>query len=146
MELWFARATEADLDAIAELERQSFPSPWSREMFAAELTRSHARLDIARDERTRIVAFCNYWLVERELTIHAIASHPGERGRGVGRALLDHVLAQARGAGGTIAHLEVRSSNAAALALYTHAGFTRVHLRAGYYRDGEDAVVMSRPL
>jgi ribosomal-protein-alanine N-acetyltransferase len=145
-ELVFAPATEADLDAINEVERHSFTTSWPRDTFAQELARPHARVDVARDDRSRVVAFCNYWLVQGELTIHAIATHPDHRGREVASGLLAHVLARGREAGCTIAHLEVRRSNVPALALYARAGFSKAYVRSAYYRDGEDAIVMKLEL
>ncbi len=142
IELVIAAASEADLDAIAEIERHSFKSPWSRETFAAELTREWARIDVGRVGH-RVVAFCNYWIVSAELQILAIATHPDYRGRGIGRRMLAHVLDTARAAGCTLATLEVRRSNQPAIALYEHAGFRTVHVRARYYQDDEDALVMT---
>ena len=137
-----APAMSADLDAIDDIERLSFPAPWPRETFAAELAREWARIDVARDAG-RLVAFCNYWLVVNELHVLAIATHPDVRGRGVARELLRRVLATGVRAGCTLATLEVRRSNAAAIALYERAGFKTVHVRARYYQDdGEDALVM----
>lgn len=136
-------ATRADLDAIDEIERHSFPQPWPRSAFEAELTRSLARLDVAR--RAAVVGFCNYWVVgdAGEVHIHAIAAHPDHRRTGIGVALLGHALAEARAARATIATLEVRRGNAPAIALYERAGFRTVHVRARYYQDnGEDALVM----
>lgn len=139
-------ATRADLDAIDEIERHSFTQPWPRATFEAELTRSLARLDVARDPG--VVGFCNYWIVTDphgggEVHVLAIATHPDHRRAGVGGALLDHALAQGRAAGCSIATLEVRRGNAPAIALYERAGFRTVHVRARYYQDNaEDALVM----
>ena len=139
-------ATRADLDAIDEIERHSFPQPWPRATFEAELTRSLARLDVAR--RPAVIGFCNYWIVVDpqgggEVHIQAIATHPDHRRAGVGAALLDRALAEGRAAGCSIATLEVRRGNAPAIALYQRAGFRTVHVRARYYQDnGEDALVM----
>jgi ribosomal-protein-alanine N-acetyltransferase len=138
-------ATAADLDAIDDLERHSFKSPWTREMFAAELTRPHAQLAVVRDAGpgSRVIAFCNYWLVVGEVHVHAIATHPDHRRAGVGSRLLEHVLAAGRAAGCTLATLEVRRGNRPAIALYERAGFRTVHTRLAYYQDdGEDALVM----
>ncbi len=138
-------ATEADLDAIDEIERHSFPEPWPRATFERELVQEWARLDVIR-ERDRIIGFCNYWIVTPEVHLLAIATHPDHRGRGIGRALLDHLLAQARAAGCLLATLEVRRSNAPAIALYEQAGFKLAHVRARYYKDDEDALVMLRSI
>jgi [ribosomal protein S18]-alanine N-acetyltransferase len=137
-------ATAADLDAIDEIERHSFPQPWPRATFEAELTRELARLDVAR--APGVIGFCNYRLAPApgggELEILAIATHPDRRRGGVGAALLHHALAAGRAAGCPRALLEVRRGNAPAIALYQRAGFRTVHVRAGYYADGEDALVM----
>jgi ribosomal-protein-alanine N-acetyltransferase len=142
-----APATLADLDAIDEIERHSFTQPWPRSAFEAELTREIARLDVARTPV--VVGFCNYWLVagpsgtSGEVHVHAIAIHPDHRRAGIGAALLDHALVQARAAHCGLATLEVRRGNTPAIALYERAGFRTVHVRAGYYQDnGEDALVM----
>lgn len=136
-----APASETDLDAIDEIERHSFKS--NNRTFRGELLREWARIDVAR-EGTRILAFCNYWLVTTELHILAIATHPDYRGRGIATQLLAHVLEVARTTGCSLATLEVRRSNAPAIALYERAGFSTVHVRARYYQDDEDALVMLR--
>lgn len=161
-------ASETDLDAIDEIERHSFKS--NNRTFRGELLREWARIDVAR-EGMRILAFCNYWLVtpraapqrhqgdtprdaprrdqddkraDGELHILAIATHPDFRGRGIATQLLAHVLEVARTTGCSLATLEVRRSNAPAIALYERAGFSTVHVRARYYQDDEDALVMLR--
>jgi len=140
------RAGVADLDAIDAIERHSFKTPWPRETFEDELAREWAHVDVVVDAAERVVAFCNYWLVVPEVNIHAIATHPDSRGRGIAAQLLAHVLAAARAAGCTLATLEVRASNQPAIALYRRAGFAAIHTRPHYYQDNEDALVMSLAL
>ena len=138
-----APATAADLDAIHEIERHSFPKAWSRDAFVAELATPHARVDVVR--APAVIAFCNYWLVapSREVHILSIATHPDRRRGGVGAALLAHALDAGRAIGATLATLEVRKGNRPAIAMYERAGFKTVHVRARYYQDdGEDALVM----
>ncbi len=140
------KATAADLDAIDEIERHSFPTPWPRATFEAELLREWSRLEVVRDG-DRVIAFCNYWIVTTELHVLAIATHPDRRGAGIAGMLLRHVLDAAIAAGCVLATLEVRRSNQAAIALYERAGFKTVHVRARYYQDDdEDALVMLRGL
>jgi ribosomal-protein-alanine N-acetyltransferase len=139
-------ATVADLDAIDEIERHSFKSPWPRTTFEAELTREWARVDVVR-EQALVIAFCDYWVVPPEVSVLAIATHPDHRARGIAGRLLAHVLDVARAAGCQLATLEVRAGNDPAIALYQRSGFSTVHVRARYYQDdGEDALVMVRRL
>jgi [ribosomal protein S18]-alanine N-acetyltransferase len=148
-ELLIGPATVDDIDAIDEIEKHSFKSPWSRSTFEAELLREWARVDVGRlgGAAGRIVTFCNYWLVTTELHILAIATHPDLRGRGIGGAMLAHVLNVAIQTGCSLATLEVRRSNKPAIAMYERAGFKTVHVRSRYYQDDdEDALVMLRGL
>lgn len=145
-------ATLADLDAIDEIERHSFPQPWPRQTFEAELVREHSRLDIAA-RAGRVIGFCNYWVVPDpggpggEVHILAIATHPDHRRAGTGAALLGHALDRGRAVHTRLATLEVRRGNTPAIALYERFGFRTVHVRRGYYQDnGEDALVMTAVL
>ncbi len=140
-----APATAADLDAIDAIERVAFPQPWPRATFEAELSRAHAHVIVAR--APEVVGFCNFWLVAQELHVLAIATLPAHRRAGIGQRLLEHALAAARAAHCTLATLEVRRGNLAAIALYERAGFATVHVRARYYQDNdEDALVMTMQL
>jgi [ribosomal protein S18]-alanine N-acetyltransferase len=141
--LGIAPATAADLDAIDEISRHSFRAPWPRSTFEEELTRGHARLDLARRGR-EVVGYLNYWLVVDEVHLLAIATHPDARRAGVAATLMDHLLAVARGRSARIVTLEVRAGNVAARALYARYGFAEITTRRAYYGDdGEDAVVMT---
>ncbi len=89
------------------------------------------------------VAFLLAWSVADELHLLDMATHPEHRRQGHSRALLSELVNFARGARKRLLLLEVRSSNAAAIALYESAGFGRTGVRRGYYSDnGEDALEM----
>lgn len=134
-------ATAADLDAIDEISRHSFKNAWPRQSFADELARPHGRLIVARDRG--VLGYLDYWLVVDEVHLLAIATHPDARRRGVGAALMQHLIDAARGA--RLVTLEVRASNRPAIALYERFGFTPAATRRGYYgADHEDALVMLR--
>lgn len=85
-------------------------------------------------------------IAAEELEIHMIVVHAQTRRSGLGNRLLCALEAAACSAGASRAFLEVRASNEAARALYTKAGYIVSRTRAGYYRDGEDAVLMHRHL
>jgi [ribosomal protein S18]-alanine N-acetyltransferase len=83
--------------------------------------------------------------VENRCELDTMAVDPGLRRRGLGRALLEAVLGWAMQGGALRMGLEVRASNAAALALYRRMGFAEESRRVGYYRDPvEDALVLTR--
>ena len=134
----------ADIDALMEIERLSFKSPWSRQVFEEEIARSWAYVDVLRSTATGVlVGFCNYWLVADEVHVLNVASHPQERRQGHASRLMAHVIEYARRAACRLVTLEVRRSNEAALRLYQRFAFKSVGVRPNYYvDDNEDAVVM----
>lgn len=134
--------TLAELDEVDAIERVSFKEPWPAQTFADELAKPFARVAVALD-RGRVVGFANYWLVAGECSLLAIATHPDQRGRGVGARLMAHLLEEARAAGCELCLLEVRRGNRPAIALYERCGFATTYVRQAYYADGEDALVMT---
>lgn len=139
---------EDDLDAVVAIEAQCYRAPWPRAIFAEELGREWGRLVVARtrDENgTRIVGYCNYWIVRDELHLLNIAVAPSVRGAGVGTVLMEHLVAAAIAQSARLITLEVRAGNEAAKRLYARMGFEAVGIRKRYYADNdEDAVVMLR--
>jgi len=136
----------ADLDQVAAIERVSLPSPWSKELFEAELKRDQARYFVA-EEGGRVAGYMGYWEAPQEAHIINLAVAPEFRKKGLGAAMLGHVLEFARKTGAGLATLEVRDSNEAARKLYEKCGFRFVAIRKKYYADNqEDAVVMIREL
>lgn len=95
---------------------------------------------------TAQAAFALTRVVLDEAELLTIATRPDQRRRGLARAALEAALEQATEKGATRFHLEVAATNAGAIALYETAGFARTGLRRGYYRDGTDALLMSRAL
>jgi ribosomal-protein-alanine N-acetyltransferase len=137
-----------DLDHVMEIERQSFRTPWSRQVFVEELDREWAHVDVIRPRGGgSLLGFINYWLVRDELHILNVATHSDHRRRGVATQLLAHVLGFARKQQCRYATLEVRRSNVVATHVYTKFGFRAVAVRPHYYaEDNEDAIVMSLEL
>ena len=131
----------SDLPAVLEIEQVSFPAPWKPEFFLSELNNPYARLAVA--ERTgQVIGYFCRWLVADEVHVLDIAVHPAQRRRGVGKFLLQEILAEARQNGACSVSLEVRVSNLPALALYQAFGFRQVAFRRQYYKNGEDAFLM----
>jgi ribosomal-protein-alanine N-acetyltransferase len=133
-----------DLDDVMEIEKLSFKSPWSGQVFLEEMARDWAHVDVVRDlARRRAVAFGNYWQVADEVHLLNLATHPEARRAGHASRMLAHIVAFGRAQGCRLITLEVRRSNAAALRLYRRYGFRAVGVRPNYYaEDQEDAIVM----
>jgi ribosomal-protein-alanine N-acetyltransferase len=138
---------EADLDQVVEIERDCFPSPWSRENFLHELRRNPAAANWVLDDKGAIVGYSCVWILGPELKINNFAVRREDRRRGLAQRMLVAVLRHARKTGGRRAHLEVRPSNRAALTLYRRFGFEQVGRRKHYYRiEGEDALLLEADL
>jgi ribosomal-protein-alanine N-acetyltransferase len=136
-----------DLDDVVAIERASFSMPWSRGAFLYEMEQNRVARCLVMREAGRVLGYVCLWEVADELHITNIAVHPRERRRGHGRALLASILDDGRRRGLRIVVLEVRPSNAEAIALYESFGFRVIGRRRGYYYDtGEDALVMEATL
>ena len=136
-----------DLDEVLAIERVSFPTPWTRAAFRYELLQNRVAVCTVMRAGDRLAGYCCLWEIGHEIHITNLAVHPEWRRRGVGRALLAAALGAGGARGVTLAFLEVRPNNAAALALYGSLGFQVIGRRAGYYFDtGEDALVMEARL
>jgi [ribosomal protein S18]-alanine N-acetyltransferase len=107
-----------------------------------ELRRAWSQVWVAWKEG-RAVGSIVLWVVADEVHILDVATHPGSRRQGVGRALVSHAVEVARSRAAKSLFLEVRRSNEGAIALYRAAGFEVVGVRKRYYPDDEDALDMS---
>jgi ribosomal-protein-alanine N-acetyltransferase len=134
----------ADLDAVMEIERVSFRSPCSAQVFLEEMVRDWAHVDVVRDAGDRsVMAFANYWLVADEIHLLNLATHPLARRAGHASRLLAHIIDFGRRHQCRVVTLEARRSNAGALRLYRRFAFRAVGVRPNYYaEDQEDAIVM----
>ena len=133
----------ADLDRVAQIERATFPDPWSRRSFAEAMARPEVHALALDDETGRLVGYALSVRAADEGEILNIAVDPPARAKGAGRALLGALLDHLRSTGTAQVFLEVRPSNEAAIALYRRAGFRPLGVRKGYYGSpGEDALTM----
>jgi ribosomal-protein-alanine N-acetyltransferase len=137
---------DADLDGVLAVEAESFTNPWTRDMYAWELqNRSVCHIYVVRTPECTVAGFCAFWLVFDEIHINNVALRPPFRGRGIGTALMRHVLAEGKRLGAKRATLEVRASNADARRLYERLGFYVAATRRNYYTHPvEDALILWR--
>ena len=147
--------TLTDLKNVMELEKVSFPSPWTLATYHSELTRNsrsrYLKVGPAPVPGVRatgaalpaLIAQGGFMLFGAEMHIVTIAVLPDWRGRSIGEWLLLALLALGREEGAHTATLEVRVSNEIALRLYRRAGFEAVGYRRRYYPDKEDARILA---
>ena len=134
----------ADVDAVYVVEKMVHPFPWSKQIFHDCLTVGYEAWVIqARDE---LLGFALISHAANESHILNVSVVPSAQGKGLGKQLLQQLLLVAKKKQSRVIYLEVRASNAAAIALYTKAGFAQNGERKDYYpaNDGrEDALIFS---
>jgi ribosomal-protein-alanine N-acetyltransferase len=135
-----------DLAAIEEIEHRSYPTPWSRSMFASELAKPSSICLGAFDEEDDTLL--GYLIISRYVDawhVMNVAVAPERRRSGIASMLLNRLFEQTAGDGRRGYTLEVRVSNAGAIRLYERLGFRSRGIRRGYYTDNrEDALIMWR--
>ncbi len=142
MMLSFREMAPEDAEQVEQVEKACFAIPWSRQSFWEEAANENTVYILALDG-DRVIGYAGTWLVAGEAQITNVAVAPAYRGRGVGTGLMEELVRRSKERGATAMTLEVRPSNAPALALYAKFGMKSVGRRKGYYADnGEDAVIM----
>jgi ribosomal-protein-alanine N-acetyltransferase len=133
-----------DLNAIEAIEKRSYPTPWSRSMFASELAKP-ASICLGAFEGDELAG---YLIVSRYVDawhVMNVAVSPDHRRHGIAQTLLSHLFELTADDGRRGYTLEVRVSNDGAIALYERLGFRSSGIRRGYYTDNrEDALIMWR--
>ena len=142
----FRRLELRDLNAIETIERASYPTPWSRSMFAGELAKPSSISLGAFEPDTRDLL--GYLIISRYVDawhVMNLAVAPEHRRKRIATGLLERLFELTGGEGRRGYTLEVRVSNDVAIRLYEQAGFKARGVRRGYYTDNrEDALIMWR--
>jgi [ribosomal protein S18]-alanine N-acetyltransferase len=148
--LIIGKCEEDDLDEILEIEKDSFPTPWSQDLFHSEMINPLSRILVGRaaDAQGRaVVGYIICWRVADEIHLHNIAVRRDLRRGGIASRLLSKAILDSRPEGARWMTLEVRRSNLSAQKLYEKFGFSQKGVRRAYYSDtGEDALIMSADL
>jgi ribosomal-protein-alanine N-acetyltransferase len=133
----------SDLPQVIAIERRAFPTPWSLAMFVLELSKPSGVCLGARTEDGRLAGYLICSRYDQVWHLMNIAVDPPARRRGIAVAMLERML-EVAGPDEPYT-LEVRTSNAPAIALYERFGFKPAGTRRRYYQDtGEDAMIMWR--
>ncbi|WP_130859524.1 ribosomal protein S18-alanine N-acetyltransferase [Gracilibacillus phocaeensis] len=135
--------TEADMEAVKQIDRRSFTDPWPDYVYQEELTNNqHAKYFVMTNDQ-EVIGFCGVWMVLDEAQITNIAIDPDYQGNGYGTVLFQYVINYAIAHGIIRLSLEVRVSNTRAQAVYKKFGLKPGGIRKNYYSDNqEDALVL----
>ena len=145
-DLSIRRLSIEDLAAVCDIERLSFPTPWSEESYRHELTDNPLSFFIGCFEKDKLVSFAGFWKILDEAHITNVAVHPQQRGKGIGELTMRALMIEAIREECKWMTLEVRVSNIVAQNLYTKLGFKAAGERPHYYENNEAALIMWRKL
>ena len=145
MNVELRRLERKDLDAVEAIECESYPTPWSRSMFEAELRKPSSLAIGAFTDEDELVGYAFVSRYVDAWHVMNVAVADSFRRRGIASALLERTFAVTDGDPRRGYTLEVRVSNAGAIRLYEQLGFEPRGIRRGYYTDNrEDALIMWR--
>ena len=136
-----------DLSMVSDIERRSYEFPWSHGVFRDCLLAGYQCIVLIRDDR--VAGYGVLSVAAGEAHILNLCVDPEIRALGYGERLLDEMLYRARAATVREVFLEVRPSNASAIALYRKKGFHQIAARPAYYQANEgreDAAVFAKKL
>jgi ribosomal-protein-alanine N-acetyltransferase len=140
------KMTSQDIDQVMEIERESFPIPWSKASYIGELRNSFASYVVC-DCEGKVAGYGGIWVVFEEAHITNVAVGKKYRQGGKGARIMQELEAIARSKKATRILLEVRPSNTPAIKMYEKLGFVSTGRREKYYADNnEDAIVMTKYL
>ncbi|NLM52269.1 MAG: ribosomal protein S18-alanine N-acetyltransferase [Firmicutes bacterium] len=129
------------VDAVSEIEKKVYPTPWTKFAFINEIIDNGFASYYVALYNKEVVGYAGIWVVLEEAHITTLAVSPKWQGKGIGKALLQHLINEADSKGAVRMTLEVRVSNLKAQELYKKFGFVVCGRRPKYYRD-EDALIM----
>ena len=138
-----ADARETCLPEIEEIEALCFSLPWTQDMLRSQLD-PEGHVFLTAEAEGRVIGYVGLMYVLDEGYISNVAVHPSHRRQGVADALLTELERRAAALALSFLTLEVRESNAPAIALYEKHGFRSVGKRKNYYeKPTEDAILMT---
>ncbi len=134
-----------DLDAVMEIEKICFTTPWAKESFEREIRDNQLAKYLVIEYNGKIVGYGGMWTIIDEGHITNIAIHKEFRNKKLGSFLVQAMIEYAENLGIYRMTLEVRESNTPAQGLYSKFGFVSCGKRPKYYQDNnEDAIIMWR--
>ena len=137
----------SDLDAIDQIEKESFRSRYKKEQYEYELQDNPCAYLYVLEVENEIVGFIDYWITFDSCQLTKLAIAKAHRGKGYSLELMDHMIEEAIDLDCEAILLEVRESNQIAQNLYASYDFIEINRRKGYYTDNkETAIVMGKAI
>lgn len=137
----FRRMTAADLDRVAQMEKETFSTPWSKASFQESLEKTYSYFFVA--EEDEIVGYCGIHNFGGDGEITNVAVDKAWRGKQVAFSMLEFAMEETKKEGIEAFTLEVRATNMPAIKLYEKLGFTKEGIRKNFYENPkEDAIIM----
>lgn len=140
----YVQMTAGHVRQVAALEKACFSDPWSERSVASELENPLALWLVALDGDT-VAGYVGSQSVMGEADMMNLAVRSDYRRQGIGKALVQELIAALKNRGVSSLALEVRASNTPARMLYEAVGFRQVGRRPRYYRNPkEDALILRK--
>lgn len=138
---------ESDLREVMRIEMVSFPDPWAPLAFVTDLRYNEAaRYLVCVADDDRIAGYVGWWSMPDCVSVLKLAVDPAFRRQGVAGKLMKEAFRSCAEQGLDVVQLCVRASNLPAVSFYQGLGFQVADTLDGYYADGEDALMMYRPI
>ena len=133
------------LHACMDLDKESLKGLWKKSQWERELTDpKRICLGIIELETKKLLGVCSAWLVLDEIHITSIAVQPIHQRKGLGKLLLLDLIKRSSSQRTFKIHLEVKDTNESAKAFYKSMGFKTVGNRSNFYKDGSDALLLTK--
>ncbi len=146
--MFIRKMTVDDIDRILVLEEQLFTSSsWTLADFIYEIVDNQFSYNYVLENDDLIIGYAGLWIMYEQSQITTIGIDLQYQGQGLGKKLMNEMIALAIEAGCTTMSLEVRISNVKAIQLYESVGFKKATIRKDYYQNNhEDAYLMVKGL
>lgn len=133
-------ANENDIDSIVRIEGECFCSEaWSREMIESDFFK-RSKYIVARNDYEEVIGYISMLDLDIEGEVLRVAVKKQYRRKGIARQMINFLVDYLKERGYQKLYLEVKSTNAEAIALYENLGFVKFNERRNYYGEGEDAI------
>jgi len=140
--LTFSKMNSNDLNSISSILQSDFDDFWNESILNSELKNENSYYVVAKENDT-IVGFGGLWKSVDDIHITNIVTRKNLRNMGIGNAILNELINQAKIFGYNIITLEVNENNIPAISLYKKFGFKEVGIRKKYYNNCDNAIIMN---